>query len=167
MGQTWRGGWVHTESTYSSTVRDASTRRADEASMLCSSSPSPTNTHPDTHSHTCIYPPSDRPGTNHNGTMTYKPHPHGNYSQAFKSDSIKSQQQQQQQWRKGVCTPPKTCILAHHHLMSPLQNKRQAVFVLNMAALFPTYCTDKQAKRKKGDWEVGSIISININVITI
>lgn len=64
--------------------------------------PPPTRTHPDTQSGACIHPASDRPGTNHNGTMTYKPQPHGNYAQAFKSDSIKSPLQQQHQREGGM-----------------------------------------------------------------
>lgn len=51
--------------------------------------PPPKNTQTSTHTHTHLLP--DRAGTSHNGPMTYKPQLRRNYSQAFKSDSIKNQ----------------------------------------------------------------------------
>ena len=120
--------------------------------------PPPTHTHKHTHihTHTCIHLSSDRPVTNHNGTMTYKPQPHRNYSQAFKSDSIKSQLQQERRVGvRGGDVPNPTlcpCILTHHCLMS----SKQKTFMLNTSALFPAYCILAQIVISRGQWSVSS-----------
>ena len=80
--------------------------------------PPPPPTHTQQTTCTCMYSPSDRPGTNHNGTMTYKPQPHGNYSQAFKSDSIKSQLRQQCRGGAGGCPIPSRPEASHSNTPS-------------------------------------------------
>lgn len=58
--------------------------------------------------------------------MTYKPRPRRNYSQAFKSDSIKSQLQQRcwrEGGREGESPPPHNPTLSLAHSNTPLFNE--------------------------------------------